>query len=508
MIIFKETEMRLVSALVAVFLVIFLSHPAASQQTGAAGSHTYINEDIGVKASFDDNWMLITSREEAPELLKPNFPAKKGRNDSPLLLGIYNNQQLLVHLLAEEFPADVETYIKLQAPLLETRGVRMLSAKITPAGDAAELEYLAEPLNIRFRERFSRVQDKYILRMAFWSPDAMFSERSDRINDIYNKVEILNVDDGQRLWQKTWSGLEHRLPANDIEGIKIAEVAEMPELVCRDPASTMLWKIRGDNSEVYLLGSIHVGKADFYPLADVIEETFHSSDYIVFEVDPHSLTSPDVVARIQNRGMLQDGRTLNDVLSKQVMNDLVETLSRLGLPVNSFMNLQPWFLTMVLSSMQMISLGYLPDHGIEMYLIKNKAEQSRILELESIEQQIGFLEHLNGEAFLAYTLMGFEDGKEKINQMIDAWRCGDKEELNNILFGDLESEAETDPEMQALMEKLFFERNIDMSSGIRDFLENGKGDYFVVVGSGHLIGEKSVIDILDDQYEVKSVRLH
>ena len=279
------------------------------------------------------------------------------------------------------------------------------------------------------------------------------------------------------------------------------------QLACRDPASTLLWRIDGKHGRVYLFGSIHVGKPDFYPLPAVIESAFREAEHIVFEIDPQSAASPATVAQIQAKGILSDGKTLNDILSQPVLNDLVMTLTDLGLPANNFMNFQPWFLTMILTNLQMASLGYLPSHGIETYLITQKSGHSQVLELESLVEQIGFLEQLNGETFLAYTLAEFKDGKELIQQMIDAWRCADQSQLQNLLFSEILAEARINPEMNKLMEMLFFDRNIKMSAGIRDFLEQGQGDYFVVVGAGHLIGDRSIIDLLDDMYEVTAVRL-
>ena len=35
-----------------------------------------------------------------------------------------------------------------------------------------------------------------------------------------------------------------------------------------------LWRVTGPKGVVYLLGTIHVGKADFYPLPSIIEDSF------------------------------------------------------------------------------------------------------------------------------------------------------------------------------------------------------------------------------------------
>lgn len=289
------------------------------------------------------------------------------------------------------------------------------------------------------------------------------------------------------------------------QGAAAGQQAAAQPLSCRDPSSTLMWKVEGNHSRVYLFGSIHVGRADFYPLPAVIESAYHNARYVVFEVDPNSLADPSVAADIQTQGILPDGKTLNDVVSKQVVDDLNQTLAGIGLPANSFIRFQPWFITILLGNLQMMSLGYMPDQGIEMHLLKEKTKQAQILQLESVQQQIGFLKRLNGETFLAYTLKDFNDGREKIPQMINAWRCADQETLKNLIFDETEAER-NDPEMQKLMDMLFFERDKHMARVIRGYLDHGEGDYFVTVGAGHLIGKGSVVDILDDDYTVVNIK--
>lgn len=277
-------------------------------------------------------------------------------------------------------------------------------------------------------------------------------------------------------------------------------------LSCRDPSSTLLWRVTGKHSRVYLFGSIHVGKADFYPLPAVIENAFRQARYIVFEVDPQDLKDPTVIANIQADGTLPEGEKLSDVISPPVLQKLDKTLSGLGLPADSFMHYRPWFITMLLSNLQMASMGYMSDEGIENYLMREKPPQAQVLQLESVQKQIGFMQQLNGEAFLSYTLMDFNKDKEAIQQLVDAWRCADQGQLHKLLFNELKQEATEDPSMKDLMNLLFFKRDKTMAATIRGYLDHGRGDYFIVVGAGHLIGPGSIIDILKDSYKVVNIK--
>jgi uncharacterized protein YbaP (TraB family) len=52
-----------------------------------------------------------------------------------------------------------------------------------------------------------------------------------------------------------------------------------------------------------------------------------------------------------------------------------------------------------------------------------------------------------------------------------------------------------DPKLVPIYEKLIYERNRRMVSKIEGYLK-GNGTYFVVVGAGHLIGEKGIVETL------------
>jgi uncharacterized protein len=277
---------------------------------------------------------------------------------------------------------------------------------------------------------------------------------------------------------------------------------------CKDPSSSMLWEVEANGRNIYLFGSIHLGKAEFYPLHNTIEKAFRESDHLVFEVDPASATDPEVLLEMQTRGTLPPGQSLSDVITPEIVNKLHLQMSKMGLPADALMTMQPWYITLMLSSIQMTMQGYSPQYGIESYLMSQKSTATDVMELESILEQINTLEELNAESFLAYTLQSFDDGGEQIEQLMSSWQCSDKASLIEILFSDINEDPIALGDMVLLREKLFYERNRRMATGIISFLENGSGDYFIVVGAGHLLGERSVIELLQSSgFLVNQVRL-
>jgi uncharacterized protein len=200
--------------------------------------------------------------------------------------------------------------------------------------------------------------------------------------------------------------------------------------------------------------------------------------------------------------MLPQGETLANIISPEVMTEFRQVMANLGLPADNFMGMQPWFLTLMLSSLQMNALGYIPEYGLESYFLAQKPEDMEILELETIQQQIGFLENLNAETFLAYTLKSMETGNEEIERLIGAWKCADKLPLTEMLFSEFDFEdisAVEKADLEGLMETIYTQRNIDMAETIAAYTDAEPGNYFVVIGSAHLLGEESVVALLRDE---------
>jgi uncharacterized protein YbaP (TraB family) len=285
--------------------------------------------------------------------------------------------------------------------------------------------------------------------------------------------------------------------------------------VCADPASTMLWQVQGAELDkrgvsVHLLGSIHVGKPDFYPLPAVVDKAFRAADTLVFEVDPRTMESPTAAATMMQRAALPPGQTLDKVLDVDTMQSLTAVLGKLGMPVAMVNQMKPWMVTLLLTTFQVQALGYNPAFGVETYLMGQKPPATAIAELETLDSQLSLLETLDQSVFLQYSLQDYENTTAQMESMVAAWRCGDHANLANIMLAEPDAgelSAQEQVALDALMHRMFDERNAGMASKIDQFIKTGKGDYFVVVGAGHLLGDQSVVTLLQQKgYTVKPVR--
>src|SRR5437588_9914893 len=84
----------------------------------------------------------------------------------------------------------------------------------------------------------------------------------------------------------------------------LAPLARAAEPAVEAGPKLFCWKVTGpEGGAVYLLGTIHVGRADFYPMPAVIETSFKEADTLVTETD---LTEPQGSSRLLKL-LLQNG---------------------------------------------------------------------------------------------------------------------------------------------------------------------------------------------------------
>ena len=168
------------------------------------------------------------------------------------------------------------------------------------------------------------------------------------------------------------------------------------------------WRVAGDPGTVYLLGSIHVGKPDLYPLPQQIEQAFAVSAELVKEIDTSGSNLALLQQQVLQRGLYTGGDKLESHLSPPTRAALVQ-----------------------------------------------------------------------------------------------AWRTGDTAGMEATATRAVREH----PEMQPLIEALVYQRNAAMARQVADFLKTPK-TRFVVVGSPHLVGDRSILKLLAEKgYRIEQLRV-
>ncbi|WP_444931687.1 TraB/GumN family protein [Microbulbifer sp. SSSA002] len=259
----------------------------------------------------------------------------------------------------------------------------------------------------------------------------------------------------------------------------------------------IFWKASKDGKTVYLLGSIHLATEDFYPLREKIEQAYSRSDAIAVEADILAAEGdPLLQQRIMMESVYQGERTLKDELPPELYDQLKSWMQKRNMPEAMFIRQRPAIAMISMSMLEMQAHGLNPELGIDRhFLLKAKKDGKSILELEGVLQQFQMLNGLENPALLLQqTLEQIEDISSFLPQITSAWKKGDSDTLNRLIILDSLTE---NPEYKSLYDTLFFDRNKKMAEKIALKGPNHKS-LFVIVGAGHLVGERSVLEFLGD----------
>jgi len=275
------------------------------------------------------------------------------------------------------------------------------------------------------------------------------------------------------------------------------------------PASdkTLCWKATSDSGTVYLLGSVHFGSDALYPLPKEITDAFKASKFLVVEADVEKASPEELQAMVLEKGQYKDGDKLSKHLSKESMDALKDYLKELGLELSDQIEaVKPWLLMIQLASQGYVRAGLDPEQGIDKYFLKKaKAKGKEVLELESVKQQLDLVASLGDadqEESFATDLKELKKIDELSKQLIEAWKNGDEK----LILDKIVEEPKKNAKSKAFFEKMIDERNVKMVEKIEGYLKD-KGPYFVVVGAGHLVGEKGIVKALEDKkYKVERIK--
>ena len=268
-------------------------------------------------------------------------------------------------------------------------------------------------------------------------------------------------------------------------------------------ATAFLWEVQSNNTKVFLLGSVHLAKPSMYPLSAAIEAAYAQSDRLVVEVNESQVDQTNMQSKLQSKGMYPGSEKLEDHIDKDTLKQLKLYLNKLGVPYSNVSKMKPGLLSITLSVMQMIKMGYSPNLGIDKYFINRATNSMPVLELESVNEQIDLLLSFSDDGVvLRHTLVSLEQMESMVNEMIAAWRKGDVATMEKIMVTDM---LHDHPEFKPLMKRLLTDRNKKMAEKIAAFLTT-ENTYFVVVGAGHLVGDDGIVRLLEKKgYKIRQL---
>jgi uncharacterized protein YbaP (TraB family) len=253
-----------------------------------------------------------------------------------------------------------------------------------------------------------------------------------------------------------------------------------------------LWKVEGKRNTVYLMGSVHVLKAENYPLPAVLDGAYTNSQIVVFETDIDEMEKPEAQMKLLTKAQLPEGKTLADEISSELYEQFTKHLQAAGLAPMMFTKFKPSMAALTLVVLELNKNGLDPEYGLDKHFhALAKTAGKKIIGLETVDFQIGLVTEftkVEGEALLRSTLKDMEKLKDDIGVMLKAWEAGNSESLEKLLNESVEEEP-------ALFKRLLTDRNERWVPKIEEFCKDEQ-NVVVIVGAAHLIGKQGVVELL------------
>lgn len=264
-----------------------------------------------------------------------------------------------------------------------------------------------------------------------------------------------------------------------------------------------VWVAESDKGgKVFLCGTIHLLRESDYPLPQAYERAYAASEELVFELPPGASESPELTLRMQQLGMLPAEEAMQRLISAEDWKRVSAWATKRGLDPVVMDRMRPWYASLLMVATEYAALGAAADRGVDQFFEERAQKEGKPGSgLETVEQQLALFSGMTKEQereVLEQTLSELESVEDEFENMIRAWKRGDLEALQALLF----REAERYPD---LMESFLNARNRAWVPELAKVLERG-GKAMVLVGAGHLGGEQGVIALLKGKgYQLKQV---
>ncbi|MEG0383676.1 MAG: TraB/GumN family protein [Solibacillus sp.] len=264
-------------------------------------------------------------------------------------------------------------------------------------------------------------------------------------------------------------------------------------------AKGVAWVVEDEDTKIYLLGSIHIGIPDLYPMHPQLTTAFNESQGLFVEAN---VLDPKGAEYYLEKAMFTDGTTIQDVLSEETYQKLEKVAKELEVPIEELHSQKPWSISNELSLLLTddtfgLSTQEMSMHGIDMhFLLSAMLQQKPIYELEGVNAQFDMFDSISAEAqdqsleevldsLLNPSDEKIDESNALLKEWFTSWEIGDAERFAKS-FNAMEGEPS---EMNTM---LFGKRDEEMAKKIATVLEEDEGTYFLVVGAGHFLVDKNI----------------
>lgn len=249
----------------------------------------------------------------------------------------------------------------------------------------------------------------------------------------------------------------------------------------------LFWSIAKDGKTTYALGTIHRGIDAEERLPRVVWEKFDAAPRFAMETDVNDAAITGIGKR--------DSGTLHEDLGPEYYKKLVDliTIEQGSAIAHNLDQFKPMIPATLLSMR-----GLPPTPAMDGVLLGRASNQKKpVIYLEPASKQVAILEKWMDVRVLKMILDDPDKGLAISKRMLDAYIAGDESKIVSISDSekaDALAHGFTAKEYDEEMEEMLFQRNASWIEPIEKLHAAGGG--FIAVGALHLVGKRSVLDLL------------
>jgi len=263
--------------------------------------------------------------------------------------------------------------------------------------------------------------------------------------------------------------------------------------------NTLLWKVSGNGLKKpsFLFGTFHLLCKDDIHLSDQLKKAMKLSDKIYMEMDmddPSTMLGGMLYMNMKNDKTLESLYTPEEY--KRLSNYFSDTLK---MPVMLLQKAKPYFLVALLYPRMMDCAS---PAGVEEELMKiAKEDKKEIKGLETIQFQASVFDSIPYEwqaKELLQNIDSFSVYKNEFETMLKFYKNQQLDSIKSLMGKSESGEKKYD-------DLLLNNRNKNWVKKLKEITKNES--VFVAVGTGHLVGEKGLINLLRKEgYKVEPLQ--
>lgn len=268
-------------------------------------------------------------------------------------------------------------------------------------------------------------------------------------------------------------------------------------------AGSAIWEVSQGVNKLWLGASLGALKKSAYPLPSEFDDAFRRADKLYVERDINAVSQPDFGMRAMQASVYRDGRNLKSVLSPSLWQELEKFAKARGVPMFSLLMFKPAFAGFTLTVLETKRLEL--ANGVDAhYFYRATNNDKPIATLESVEQQLGFLQRINemdANVLMTSMLEELTDLSATLDKATRSWRAGDMQQLDQLKGNKMRTRA------PALYQALVVNRSKAWLPQFKTMLKSPEIEY-VLVDAVHLAGPNNLLQMLKAEgYSVKPYAL-